>query len=82
MTKFIEVGFVYDIQPPRIHPISSEELPASIQFILDFDIPETLWEECKDNEDQLIQKSIQHILVPSLVNYSERLEANLDSNEN
>ncbi len=78
----IEVGFVYDIHPPRIHPISSERVPASIQFILDFDIPEIVWEECKDNEDELIYWAIKHILVPSLINYSDEPDSNFNPNEN
>lgn len=69
MTRLIPVSFVYDIQPP-------------LEVILDFDVPESLWEECNDNEDELIQKSIEYILVPSLINYSEKLKANLDSNGN
>ena len=40
----IEVGFICDVHPPRVRPISLEKVPASIQFILDFDIPEIVWE--------------------------------------
>ena len=36
----------------------------------------------KDNEDELIYWAIKHILVPSLINYSDEPDSNFNTNEN
>ena len=78
----IEIGFICDVHPPRVHPISSKKVPASIEFILDFDIPEIVWEKYKDDEDELIEWAIKYILVPGFTKYSEKCDPNFDANEN
>ena len=77
-----EIGFICDVNPPRVHPVSLEKVPASIQFILDFDIPEIVWEEYKDDEDGLIEWAIKYILVPGFTQYSEKSDSNFNPNVN
>ena len=78
----IEIGLIYDIYPPRIHPISSELVQPSIEVTLDFEIPETVWEEYKDNEEKLLDWAINNILIPGLINSANKSEPDFDPNEN
>ena len=77
----IEVNLMYDFEPPRVHPISLKKSLASIELTIDFDIPEGVWEQYKDNEEKLLEWAINAVLVPSLMK-SDKFKPTVDPNKN
>ena len=79
--SFIELGLMYEIYPPYADLISSKQSPASIELITDFDIPESIWELYKDDEQELLKWTIANIVIPGLVNFVNNRDAKFDDDE-
>ena len=62
-----QIDLKYDIFPSYMDENSSELISPSIKTTFNIEIPESIWEKYKDDEEQLLEWAIDSVLIPSLV---------------
>ena len=75
-----QINLTYDVVSSHIDKNSSEVVLPSVITTFNIQIPESIWEKYKDDEERLLEWAIDIALIPSLVksfnqrHYSKRLE--------
>ena len=78
---FIELGLSYEVYPPNTDSTILSPSPAGIELTTDFNIPESVWEKYKDDKEQLLRWTIQHIVIPGLTDYLSKPDVESDEDE-
>ena len=68
MTWQPEIDLTYDVVPHHIDKNSSEVVLPTVTTTFNIQIPESIWEKHKNDEERLLEWAIDIALIPSLVN--------------